>query len=295
MKFLVLTLCFLAAAFADVDYDIKRLALQNPDLYDGDMLGIDGPFDAERNAIPGQKFRWPHAEVPYIIDSTLEGYKQFILDAIKNYHDHTCVRFVPRTNQNDYVKIFLGQGCYSQVGRVGGQQLLSLGNGCLYVGTAIHEFGHALGFYHEQSRSDRDDYLIIYLENVLSGTEYNFDKLAPTQNILFTPFDYDSIMIYGNDAFSKNKRDTMVAKNGRKLLNPFDKNSMTKLDIERVNKMYNCKNILIVINISVLINCGMRLGAINLSEIRSHRYFFTCAENVMEEFKQIKQKEILVP
>ncbi|GFQ87815.1 astacin-like metalloprotease toxin 1 [Trichonephila clavata] len=169
MKFLVLTLCFFAAAFADVDYDIKRLALQNPDLYDGDMLGIDGPFDAERNAIPGQKFRWPNAVVPYVIDATLEGYKQFILDAIKNYHDHTCIRFVPRTDQNDYVKIFLGQGCYSQVGRVGGQQLLSLGNGCLYVGTAIHEFGHALGFYHEQSRSDRDDYLIIYLENVLPG------------------------------------------------------------------------------------------------------------------------------
>ncbi|GFR31358.1 metalloendopeptidase, partial [Trichonephila clavata] len=72
-------------------------------------------------------------------------------------------------------------------------------------------------------------------------TEYNFDKLAPTQNILYTPFDYDSIMIYGNDAFSKNTKDTMVAKNGRKLLNPFDKNSMTKSDIERVNKMYHCK------------------------------------------------------
>ncbi|GFY69513.1 astacin-like metalloprotease toxin 1 [Trichonephila inaurata madagascariensis] len=240
MKFFVLTLYFFAAAFADADYDIKRLALQNPDLYDGDMLGIDGPFDAERNAIPGQKFRWPNAVIPYVIDSTLEGYKHVILDAIKNYHHHTCVHFLPRTDQSDYVKIFFGQGCYSQVGRVGGQQLLSLGNGCLYVGTAIHEFGHALGFYHEQSRSDRDDYLIIYLENVLSGTEYNFDKLAPTQNILYTPFDYDSIMIYGNDAFSKNKQDTMVAKNGRKLLNPFDKNSMTKSDIDRVNKMYHC-------------------------------------------------------
>ncbi|PRD30781.1 UNVERIFIED_CONTAM: Astacin [Trichonephila clavipes] len=100
-----------------------------------------------------------------------EGYKHVILNAIKNYHDHTCVRFVPKTDQSDYVKIFFGQGCYSQVGRVGGQQLLSLGNGCLYVGTAIHEFGHALGFYHEQSRSDRDDYLTIYLENVLPGIE----------------------------------------------------------------------------------------------------------------------------
>ncbi|GFT68123.1 zinc metalloproteinase nas-15 [Nephila pilipes] len=130
--------------------------------------------------------------------------------------------------------------CYSQVGRVGGQQMVSLGNGCLYVGTAIHEFGHALGFYHEQSRSDRDEYLIIYLENVQKGTEFNFNKLSPSQNILYTLFDYGSIMIYGNDAFSKNGQDTMVAKNGQKLYNPFDKSSMTKLDIERFNKMYNC-------------------------------------------------------
>uniref|UniRef100_A0A2L2YRN2 Metalloendopeptidase n=1 Tax=Parasteatoda tepidariorum TaxID=114398 RepID=A0A2L2YRN2_PARTP len=30
-----------------------RIALQNPDLYDCDMAGIDGAFDDERNAIAG--------------------------------------------------------------------------------------------------------------------------------------------------------------------------------------------------------------------------------------------------
>ncbi|GFU09976.1 metalloendopeptidase [Nephila pilipes] len=74
MQVLILTLGFFAMALAEVDYETKRLAMQNPDLYDGDMLGIDGPFDAERNAIPGQNYRWPSARVPYVIDTSLGKY-----------------------------------------------------------------------------------------------------------------------------------------------------------------------------------------------------------------------------
>ncbi|PRD17808.1 UNVERIFIED_CONTAM: Astacin-like peptidase p16 [Trichonephila clavipes] len=70
--------------------------------------------------------------------------------------------------------------------------------------------------------------------------ESNFAKLAPSQNILYTGFDLNSVMIYGNNAFSHNGYATMVARNGQRLTEPYEKNGMTQSDITRVNKMYNC-------------------------------------------------------
>ena len=52
------------------------------------------------------------------------------------------------------------------IGRQGGKQQISLGRGCGYKGVAIHEMMHALGFYHEQSRLDRDNYITFNWNNI---------------------------------------------------------------------------------------------------------------------------------
>ncbi|XP_071037795.1 astacin-like metalloprotease toxin 5 [Parasteatoda tepidariorum] len=221
---------------------VATLALENPDLYDGDMAGINGPLDIERTSIAGIRWRWPNATIPYVIGTSLRHRTTLIMRAMDNYHNNTCVRFVPRTDERNYIFIFLGKGCYSYVGKLNGLQELSLGNGCHYIGTIVHELGHAVGFYHEQNRSDRDEYLIIYLENVKESVRHNFKKVSPQGNILYNSFDYDSIMIYGNRAFSYNGKDTMVARNGQKLVYSFKKPGMNKSDIERVNKMYKCNS-----------------------------------------------------
>ena len=73
-----------------------------------------------------------------------------------------CVKWVPRTNQANYVAITSEmRGCFAYVGLISqGRQQLNLqpGNpGCLNIspGTAEHEMLHALGTWHEHSRPDR--------------------------------------------------------------------------------------------------------------------------------------------
>ncbi|GFS53410.1 astacin-like metalloprotease toxin 1 [Nephila pilipes] len=212
--------------------------MQNPDLFGGDMLGVD-PND--KNVIPGFQRRWPGGVVAYEIDSSLQQHTAKIMEAMKDYEDKTCVLFKKRTLERDYIRIFSGQGCYSNVGMIGGQQPVSLGPGCIFKGTIVHELGHAIGFYHEQNRSDRDDYLIIYWDNIRKGLEDQFTKLERYQNTLLDTFDYNSVMLYGNTAFSKdNKSTTMEAKTGVRLYETYDKPGLSASDVKRVRKMYWC-------------------------------------------------------
>ncbi len=131
--------------------------------------------------------------------------------------------------------------CQSMVGRAGGRQEVDIGLGCHYFGTILHELMHVVGFYHEHSRSDRDHYLDIHLENVIEGKETNFRILSENENRLFNiPFDYQSIMIYGETSFSKNNLPTMLAKNKERLTDPYIKTDFTHWDIEAIRKLYHC-------------------------------------------------------
>uniref|UniRef100_A0A4W5LC01 Metalloendopeptidase n=1 Tax=Hucho hucho TaxID=62062 RepID=A0A4W5LC01_9TELE len=150
----------------------------------------------------------------------------------------TCVQFIPRTNQRDFVDIQSQSGCFSYLGRQDNGQVVSLNkNGCVYLSVVQHEMLHALGFNHEHSRSDRDSHVQILTQNIMPGKESNFRKINTIN--LGTPYDYNSVMQYTRLAFSKNNQPTIL---------PIPDNSavigmatqMSPIDILRINRLYNC-------------------------------------------------------
>lgn len=65
-------------------------------------------------------------------------------------------------------------------------------------GIIAHEFGHALGFHHEQTRPDRDQYVQILEQNITPKNRFNFDKYNWKMiNAYDVPYDYESVMHYG--------------------------------------------------------------------------------------------------
>ena len=55
--------------------------------------------------------------------------------------------------------------------------MISIGPNCLREGVIIHEILHALGFFHEHSRPDRDQYITIDFDNLKDGMQHNFETL----------------------------------------------------------------------------------------------------------------------
>ena len=67
--------------------------------------------------------------------------------------------------------IFFFRRCYSKVGRQGGEQIVSLGDGCSHTSTAMHELMHAVGFFHENTRYDRDRFVKVLWWNIQYGKQ----------------------------------------------------------------------------------------------------------------------------
>jgi hypothetical protein len=189
-------------------------------------------------AITGAQYRWPNALMPYTIDSGLPN-KQRVSDAIAHYHANTNLRFVERTAANasqypNYVRVFKGDGCWSYVGMQGGMQDLSLADGCS-TGNTIHEFGHAWGLWHEQSREDRDTFITIHWQNIESGKSSNFNQHISDGDDIGA-YDYGSIMHYGRFAFSKNNEPTITPKQSGVTIG--QRNGLSAGDIAALHHIY---------------------------------------------------------
>nr|BAJ23956.1 hatching enzyme [Sagamichthys abei] len=179
-------------------------------------------------------------EVPYTLSSAFNyNHKMRTENAMKTFQRKTCIRFVPRSSQSDYISIENRDGCYSSLGRTGGKQVLSLNvYGCIYHGIIQHGLNHALGFNHEQTRSDRDQYVRINWDNIQSDMARNFHK--ENSNNLNTPYDYSSIMHYGRTAFAIHAGQDTITPIPNSSVQIGQRQDLSDIDILRINRLYGC-------------------------------------------------------
>lgn len=187
--------------------------------------------DSRGIGIIGAQFRWPAGRVPFVIAT--ESVRGRVEAAIKHWQDRTPFKFTPRQQEADFVSFEALDGCFSRVGRQGGMQVVSIGTDC-GLGSAIHEIGHTLGLWHEQSRADRDNFVQIVSANIDPRFKSNFAKHLQDGEDL-GPYDHGSIMHYPATAFSINGQPTIIAKNGQSI---GQRNGLSKGDLGAVRLMY---------------------------------------------------------
>ncbi|XP_032781959.2 hatching enzyme 1.2 [Daphnia magna] len=215
---------------------------QHPELHEGDVMLSSG-----KNAILSTVRLWPNATIPYVISSGYTSTQRKVIASVMNiYQNKTCLRFVPRTTQANYIRIRKsGQGCWSYVGRIGGAQDVSLDDGCIASwapGVVVHELMHTAGFWHEHMRPDRDKYVSINLNNVRQEYRGNFNKMSTTQvTTLGLAYDYGSVMHYPARAFAVDRRIPVIkALIGSPVLG--QRKGFSTLDLQKLKKLYSCKS-----------------------------------------------------
>lgn len=199
----------------EMTWEVKDgLAVAEGDIILGradEMDGSQAKSEGHRNGvgITGSYYRWPGGVVPYQIPADFPSPSR-IIEAVNHWNSRLAgvIRLVPRTTERNYVTFLTTGGCAAMVGMTGiGAQPVYLSSSCA-TGNAIHELGHAIGLWHEQSREDRNRFVRVLWENVQLTSAFNFN-----QNIYngddYGAYDFNSIMHYSAYSFSWNGQPTL--------------------------------------------------------------------------------------
>ncbi|XP_035713967.1 tolloid-like protein 1 isoform X2 [Folsomia candida] len=177
---------------------------------------------------PSASSFWPGGVIPYVIDPSFDATDRSSLQqAISDYHKKTCIRWVSRrSNDAAFVRFERnknGAGCASSGNCYSGGEIVSTFEKCAAWDTMVHEMGHTLCFGHEQSRADRDDFIV-------SCGQGQYEHLN-----LGHLYDYRSIMHYKCDDCMKPKMDGVYQDQCGGL------SGLSILDAEKLNDIYDCK------------------------------------------------------
>lgn len=221
----------------------EKIFVEKKDTYfvtEGDIVVPNGKTDKQGAVVIPEigGVRWPNAVVPFMLDRSLpQANVDYIYQAIMDIEFATSVKFIEinDTRQHeDYLYFTPSSGCASYVGRQGGGQNVWIAGWC-HKGSTTHDIMHALGFWHEQSRGDRDNFVQIMWDNIIEESKHNFYQHLNDGEDIYE-YDYDSLMHYGAKAFSKNGYDTIVPYDRSKKIG--QRSHMSEMDIMAINKLY---------------------------------------------------------
>ncbi|KAK3087453.1 hypothetical protein FSP39_006069 [Pinctada imbricata] len=97
---------------------------------------------------------------------------------------------------------------------------------------------HAIGQMHEQSRSDRDNYVTMLWQNIRGGRGNN--NMAKSSTLDNNPYDYESVLQYGLYSFSSNGRPSMELTDRRLDFLADSATGLMFYDVQDVIDAYQC-------------------------------------------------------
>ncbi|CAM9864815.1 unnamed protein product, partial [Chrysoparadoxa australica] len=212
------------------------------DLIVGEARYIDEYRNGERPLYVPTPRLWPKGDIPFYVQAGISLEQVKIIKTIaKDLKEKVGVNLHPIDSPNGaYLRIVPGENnCYATVGYSDDVSTMSLSPGCKY-GDIYHEVFHVLGFFHEQNRFDRDDYLKILWENIDEKFWNQFEKFSERSfppAIQEIPFSFKSFMLYDPKSFSISEDYTMVNLYGE----PYSvfSSSPTEVDYERLKNLYH--------------------------------------------------------
>jgi hypothetical protein len=222
---------------------------RNPELgpyFEGDIILTEEEL---KSGMKFPNYLWPGGVMPFKI---APGFTDRELALIKEAQDviqqNTCIKLPEATDDDKDFVVYtknLEGSCSSYPGYFKGQaHPINLAAGCFNVGfaTAMHETIHALGFNHEQSRPDRDQYVRILFDKINPKNKRNFEIDPNLSETYGVPYDYDSVMHYPKDAFAKVDGETVIVtyKDPSKQDVIGQRDHLSKGDALKLNRMYKC-------------------------------------------------------
>lgn len=233
-------------SFVTLENGMKMMEIDTMLVTQGDIVLTDEQIallanpESRGSVLDDYSKKWPNGIVFYEIMPNA-GYPTPEKDVVRSYLDYlestTNLRFWERSSMyGNYISIVGYENNLSNIGMIGGKQLLRLYN----ISALPHEMLHAVGFGHEQGRRDRDQYITIVWENIISKWQYAFDYNHSNNQPMFDEgaFDFSSIMLYSSfNSFAIDAtKPTMTKKDGSAFYPNYS--TLSAGDIAMVNNKY---------------------------------------------------------